>query len=133
MLCIKKISDILKHLPAGGETIAVFDWDQTISSEESGYGPRELGDVGTMKTLEDLHNHGIKTMVLTARAQERLFILALNQIVFGGGGVKGNALVTLIEKDKFKKKPENIIFVDNDEKNKDDVIKVFTDRPENLY
>ncbi len=45
VLCIKKINEILKHLPPNGETVAILDWDQTISSEEGSYtSARQIGE-----------------------------------------------------------------------------------------
>lgn len=67
-LCIKKIDEILKHLPQAGRTVAVFDWDKTISSDEGKYDLRELDEKsGTLPVINALHAQGIKTIVQTAR------------------------------------------------------------------
>lgn len=76
--CITKISEVLKELPANlpqqGSTIAVFDWDETISPYDKilkqaprVFHEREIGDNGTVAVIRDLQNSGIKTMVLTRR------------------------------------------------------------------
>lgn len=176
--CIKNINEILRNLPKDGKTVAVWDWDQTISGEEGGYLPRESGAEGTLATFKALHDQGVGTIVLTARGQGldfeekalreiatrmqyalgknwqtkgalksndllkinyrepesgELHAFALDQIVFGGGGHKGKVITLLIDKDLFKEKLDNILFIDNDENNKNEVIKVFSNRPENIY
>jgi|GEM_PF-4421334 len=66
--CIKQISEIFNHLPKEGITVAIFDWDESISSKDGGYNMREIDPhTGTLAVLTKLHDKKIGTMVLTAR------------------------------------------------------------------
>lgn len=71
---ITKINDIMKYIPSEeiisqGNTIGVFDWDQTISYKNGKDEPRENETNGTLDTLHQIQNLGIKTCILTSRLQ----------------------------------------------------------------
>jgi hypothetical protein len=189
--CIKKISEILNHLPKKGATDAIFDWDETISSKNGEYEMREMDPhTGTLSVLKKLHEKEIGTMVLTARlsgiglagdedmsgqkVKETLevyikqmikalettdwlkhgalasyelqeldlqpdsdfddYILIFNQIAFSGGASgKGEAISKMIDEGLFKKKPKNILFIDNKKSNVDEVRVEFENRDEHVY
>jgi hypothetical protein len=174
-VCITEIKDVLTDLPAQGHTVAVFDWDKTISSKETKDDLRDLDpEHGTIAVINKLHEKGIQTMVLTARLagygldhkdfssgklvkeliQEYVDsmkntlaetnwmengalkdhdlqetdlgsskMLTMDHMAFAGGTFanKGHALSMLIDQDKFKDKPVNLLFIDNDCRKIEDV------------
>lgn len=69
---INHIHEILEYLPLEdpllpNSMIGVFDWDQTVSNKDGQNEPREKGDNGTLNTINQIHNFGINTCILTAR------------------------------------------------------------------
>lgn len=63
-----------ENLSEQGETIAVFDWDDTIANWDDvirtnlrTFEARESGENGTVGVIRALQKRGIKTMVLTGR------------------------------------------------------------------
>lgn len=189
--CIKKINEVLNHLPKSGATDAIFDWDETISLQNAEYEIRETDPhTGTLAVIKKLHEKEIGTIVLTARlsgiglkgdeqmsAQEVKktldgdikhmikaleptdwlkhgalasyelkelnlqpdtnfddYILIHNQIAFSGGASgKGEAISKMIDEGLFKKKPKNILFIDNKKANVDEVRVEFENRDEHVY
>ena len=57
-LCILKISDILQHLPEKGNTIAIFDWDKTISAEEGEYQASRSGQGRYLRSYQSAAQKG---------------------------------------------------------------------------
>lgn len=62
-----------------------------------------------------------------------LQFMAVNQIVFAPGEVKGEVVKQYIDENKFSTKPTHIIFIDNKLKNIEAFEQVFKDRPEHVY
>ncbi len=88
----------------------------------------------TLSSVKWLDNGALKTENYThLLIKGRWHLLTKKQIVFAGGGVKGEAIAELIDKGMFKSRPDSIIFVDNDIHNIGNVRRVFERRPENMY
>ena len=63
-----------------------------------------------------------------------LYLLAKNHCVFAGGNeVKAPAMQLLIDKDVFIDKPDNVIFIDNEDKNTKDMQEQFQNSKLNFY
>lgn len=176
--CIANLNRIFKNLPQDGETLAVFDWDQTLSSKVGNF---TLRDRSTREILKTLHQRGIKTLVLSSRGVRniasitpeiiegvtrrtdkmvkvlgnewishgalkeknfssctgisgKLNLITQNDIVLvGPTSTKGNALAELIDSDRLRQRPTNIIFVDHALQHVESVADVFSKRNENVY
>lgn len=66
--------------------------------------------------------------------QRQLHMMAKNHIVFAGGNdIKGMTMKFLLANNVFKNIPENIIFIDNDDKNTKEFAEAFKDEPQKVY